>query len=362
MNYYEYDKENIAKSIKKAISEKADPSAVSYLLNERNKKISEGGAELLQYKNDSISQEAKAYIDKYKASDVQSIYDVQKDMAAQNLYNASQRAAQNYNSGEGKIASQYSDARKAMYSAYKRSLLSGEEGLAAAGLGRGAGKAASSGFGESSRLAANIAYQNNVYNSYKNQANDLSELSKEYSDSIYNAQDAYNSAIAAANADKIKNEKDEREYLKDLDKIRNEENHYQIEMQEKADKEVYDRAIEKFKLRGVVDDDYTAQILGIPVGTTTADYEKILFDNQLNMMKFESSEEQRAFKNSLLEREFNTKYEMEEFERAYDLFKGVGSVLNDDMAQILKIPVGTRYWQYVIGAQNAQTSAYKAHK
>ena len=41
MSYYDYDPNDIALSIQKAIEERAEPEAVSYLLEQRNKKIRE---------------------------------------------------------------------------------------------------------------------------------------------------------------------------------------------------------------------------------------------------------------------------------------------------------------------------------
>ena len=64
MNYYNYDKNDIAKSIKQAMDNYEKPEVVAFLLGERNKKIDENEG-LEQYKNDEITRSANAYINSY---------------------------------------------------------------------------------------------------------------------------------------------------------------------------------------------------------------------------------------------------------------------------------------------------------
>lgn len=343
MNYYEYDKNDIAKSIKKAMNESADPAAVQYLLDERNKKINAGGAQYGQYQDDALTKSANEYIKKYSASgDVDSIYEAQRELAVNNLIEAGKRNTDAYNSGIAANRNAYAEARNGMYSAYRRSALSNEENLAALGLGRGASKSASSGFGETSRMAQNTAYQNNLYNSYKNQADDIGALTRDYMENQAKAQQNYNDIVGGLAEKQV-----EYKYQEQKDRIA--ENHYITENK-------YERALEKLKLTGVVTDEQQAETLGLEVGTTTAEYEDMVFANNMDLRKFDSEEEQRAFDNSLAIRKFESENEQNLFERAYELFKSTGKIINENMASVLGIPVGTEYWEYVIAAKNANTN------
>ena len=342
MNYYEYDGNDIAKTLKKAINESADPAAVKYLLNERNNKIDAGGEKYASYKNDALTQRANEYINKYAAGDVNSILDAQRELAVNNLIEAGKRNRSAYNEGIVSNGNAYADARSGIYSAYQRGAASNEERFAAMGLGRGGSKAASSGFGETSRMAANAAYQNNVYNSYKSQAADEAKLSQQYMANQAQAQQDYNDAVAKLGEKQA-------EYGYQAEKDRAEQNRYATENE-------YEHALEKLKATGRVTDEQQAQVLGLDIGTTTAEYEDMIFSNSMELRKFDSDEEQRAFDNSMAVKKFDSESEQNMFERAYELFKSTGKVINESMASVLGIPVGTDYWEYVIAAKNANTN------
>ncbi len=354
MNYYEYDPSDIAKSIKKAINEKADPAAVEYLLNERNKKINTdiGAA---QYKGDAVTKSAEAYINKYTgvSNDAQRMYDAKRDIAAKELIELSKQSEQIYNAGVGKVRQTYADNRNDLYSAYRRSSLSNEEGLAAMGLGRGVSNAASSGFGETSRMAQLGAYQNSLYNSYKDEAAAVGALAADFAQSNYDARKTYNSKLAQIADESVSRLDDNRDYLYKMERDRVEDN-------TAITTDTYERALEKLNTIGKVTDEEQARILGLSVGDTTADYESMVFENELEMLRFESDEEQRAFENSLAEKEFANEQEQKLFERAYNLFAGIGRVASEQMAQVLGIPVGTQYWEYVVASKNASSNATSA--
>ena len=53
-------------------------------------------------------------------------------------------------------------------------------------------------------------------------------------------------------------------------------------------------------------------------------------------------------KRNLAERKFENEQQQDQFERAYNLFKGIGNVQTEEMASVLGVPVGTTYWNYVI--------------
>lgn len=83
MSYYDYDPNDIALSIQKAIDERADPAAVSYLLMERNKKISDN-PQYAGYRNDVITRQAEDYIAKYSPAstqDLDMLYEARRDLA-----------------------------------------------------------------------------------------------------------------------------------------------------------------------------------------------------------------------------------------------------------------------------------------
>lgn len=354
MNYYEYDKNNIAGALKKAINEKADPSAVKYLLDERNKKINTN-PEVAHYKNDALTKAAEEYVNKYTGVEnhVQRMYDARRDAAAMELELAGRRGEEVFLSGAEKVKNTFADARKDIYSAYRKNALSNEERLASAGLGRGINKAASSGFGESARLAKDTAYQNSIYESHRDEANAIGALASDYANSVYEADKKYAQSMADIADDTITRLDDNRDYLYKMERDRVEDNR-------NITTDEYENALGKLKLTGKVTDERQAEILGLKVGDTTADYENIVFSNDLDMLKFEFEMEQTAFENSLAEKEFESKQHQDLFERAYKLFAAAGSVVSEQMAQVLGVPVGTQYWQYVVAHKNAQNGATSA--
>ena len=93
MSFYEYDPNDIAQSIQKAIDERADPAMVSYLMAQRNKKISEN-PQLANYANDAVAQAANSYIEKYapvNTEELDMLYEARRDLAAENLAMAAQQ-------------------------------------------------------------------------------------------------------------------------------------------------------------------------------------------------------------------------------------------------------------------------------
>ena len=299
MNYYNYDKNDIAKSIKQAMDNYAKPEVVAFLLGERNKKIDENEG-LEQHKNDEITRSANAYINSYygenNKKDIDALYQERRDIAAKNLEAASQKSLDAYKAGISSNNNLFADVRRGIYSAYRRGSLGNEEVLAAGGLGRGISNKVSSGFGESSRMAQNTTYQNNIADSYAAQNKSANEIANQYAQGVIDAQKEYNKEISQIAGERIQQANDEREYKRAVD----------------AD--------------------------------------------MLKRASFESDEEQRAFENSITMRKLESDEQKELFEQAYKLFAGAGVVTNQYIADILGIPVGTKYWQYVIGQQNASTA------
>lgn len=325
MNYYEYDSNDIAKSIKKAISENADPTAVKYLLNERNKKIDADTA-LSGYKNDNVAKSAEEYVKKYTGcdSDVKRLYEIKRETAADELALLGRQNAETYKTQAGNIRAAYADKRKNVYSAYRRGGLANEEALAAMGLGRGASNTVSSGFGETSRTVWQSAEQNALLDLYKGEAADVSALASQYAQNSYDAQKQYNSAMSKLAEEEASSLEAERDYLYKLERDRADDNRKLLEAQAEEKAQNDEMEIKKLKLAA---------------------------DN-----------EQRAFENSLAQRKLEGENEKALFERAYEIFKSAGVVLNDEMAQILKIPVGTKYWEYVIDEKNASANMLRAWK
>ena len=379
-SYYNYDPNDIAKSIQRAMEDRADPDAVAYLLEERNKKITTS-PQYTGYENDMVTQAAENYIQKYSPAtqdDLDTLYEARRDLAADNLLASAIQNANTFAGGVNATQTSHANARGGMYSAYQRSALGNEEMLASQGLGRGSANRASSGFGESSRAMQSAAYQNNVYGSYQDQNAAIQALASQYMDSQNAARMAYNDALAQISSDQtrdtISQRNADREFGFKVDQSRLEEQHYNAEAQQKQQAAEYERALNKLKLTGVVTDEQQAAVLGLEVGMTTADYEDMLFTQEMNRMKFDSAEEQRAFENSLAERKFENQQQQDQFERAYNLFKAIGSVQTNEMASVLGVPIGTTYWDYVIAQRkadvdylnytvknkNANTSAAKA--
>ncbi|MBE7026106.1 MAG: hypothetical protein E7410_00850 [Ruminococcaceae bacterium] len=351
MGYYDYDKNDVAKSIQQAMDDYASPEVVKYLLNERNKKI-DSDLQYEKYRNDNVTKSAQEYIDRYSGAfgkDIDALYQAKSDAAAQRLAEASEKNLQTYNAGALANNQAYDDARKGVYSAYRRSAFGNEEMLAANGLGRGISNAPSSGYGETSRMAQNMAYQNDVYNLYKGQNDAQNALVSEYMKGEREALGEYNAALTKLADERIEQAKEQREYRRELDKDRIAE----AQLVSKSRTQDYSNALDAFKATGVVQNEEQSQILGIPVGMTTAQY-------KLDMLEFETKEEQRAFENAITQQKLLNEQQSDLFERAYELFKSAGSVVSEQMAQILGIPVGTKYWQYVIASKNAASSASNA--
>lgn len=353
-DYYNYDPNDIAKSIQKAMDDWADPNAVAYLLEERNKKI-KASPQYSGYANDALNQAASDYVQKYSPAtqgDLEALYEARRDLAADSLHTTAVQNANRFASGVDTTKSSFADVRQGLYSTYQRSALGNEEVLASQGLGRGSANSASSGFGESSRAMQAAAYQNNVYGSYQDQNTAINALASQYINSQNAARTAYNDALSQITSDQVRDmisqRNVDREFGFKVDQSR-------LETQQKQQTAEYERALNKLKLTGVVTDEQQAAVLGLEVGMTTADYEDMLFTQEMSRMKFDSEEEQRVFENSLAERKFESQQQQDQFERAYNLFKGIGSVQTDEMAAVLGVPVGTTYWDYVIAQRKADT-------
>lgn len=185
---------------------------VSDLLRNRNLKIAQNPEKYGQYQNDTFQKEAEAYLSQIAMpeSNTQKYINNMADNAnnyyqlyAQNL--AAQRDAQ----GEA-LRQQYEQVRRAAIINSAKNSLGVEEALAAKGLGRGASNAVSSGMGETSRISAQAALNNNLSNAYLAEQQALQELQNQYnsnftqftSDYLDRMSDIDAQTINQANADK----------------------------------------------------------------------------------------------------------------------------------------------------------------
>lgn len=185
---------------------------VSDLLRNRNLKIAQNPEKYGQYQNDTFQKEAEAYLSQIAMpeSNTQKYINNMADNAndyyqlyAQNL--AAQRDAQSE-----ALRQQYEQVRRAAIINSAKNSLGVEEALAAKGLGRGASNAVSSGMGETSRISAQVALNNNLSNAYLAEQQALQELQNQYnnnftqftSDYLDRMSDIDAQTISQANADK----------------------------------------------------------------------------------------------------------------------------------------------------------------
>ena len=387
MSYYNYDEKDIASTLKKAMAQGAGYNEVKMLSDARKRKIQTSGGEFAKYNNDYLTQQADAYLASknpmnYKTN-VDHLYSAREKQAADSLRLANKKSKSEYKRGINEVASQYDAARKSLESAYKRNSLINEEQLASNGLGRGGAKNPSSGYGESSRVGMLANYQTNMMNMYANQAADNYKLLENYQTQLDNNKKEYNSEISSIYKDKtddtisqidkdrnyaLNSSKADRDYNLKNQEFDNSVENEQYDRQVEASQTEYEKALNAFGKTGVVSDENQARILGVPVGTKTVEREEYESTKDLNERKFKSDEEQKQYERthpkvtstrSKSSSSSSSSSKSTEFNNAFKLFESIGYVIDENMAAILGIPVGTEYWKYTgsgIGAAETKPS------
>ena len=368
MNNYDYDERDIAKSLKKAMSNNADIEVVKYLNDARERKIANGGAETAKYADDELSAAAKSYIDSFSKKSSEKIYEAQRKAQAQSLKNAFTEAKRSFESGKNQIETTAAEAKRLYLADSARKKLDLEDSMARLGLSKGEGKKASSGFSESARamllsgaaegleriysdeenakskLAENIygkaaeaaeRYDKNINESYLNQAASEVSLENNYmnarsdkiaeSNRVYENQRDFKAEQERSNRDfEYAKYKDERDF------------------DYKRENTKFENAMKAFETAGEITTQETADALKLPIGTKTADMIKAVRDYEIE------------------NRRIDVQNSNEEFERAYIMFADTGEVMTLRQAEILGVPVGTKYWKYVTDVIRANAAATSA--
>lgn len=384
MSYYDYDEKDIAKTLKKAMSQGAAYDDVKLLLDARNEKINAGGKDMEKYRNDSITLQARNYLEsKLKNSrgyNVDKLYEARENAVAENLKIANRKNKSAFERADAETKKRYGDQRDNLKKAYRADALSDEERLAAMGLGKGITNKPSSGYGESARANMFMGYQNSLYDSmakenaersanYENYVDAEDKSRTQYNDSMdeiykqkasdsieqYNKDREYDmSRNEADRAYNLKNQQydrgvmeSDRQYAFDSDKeaYSREQDAYQRE-KEKNDTE-YERAINNFIKTGVVTDDRQAEILGLSKGTKTLEKEKSDNSYELDKQKVAISAAKAASSGRKSGSSGGSKSSSSSsFSNAYKLFQSIGYVATNEMSAALGVPIGTTYWQY----------------
>ena len=98
-----------------------------------------------------------------------------------------------------------------------------------------------------------------------------------------------------------------------------------------------------------------ADVLGLPIGTKTNERTEFEKQHELNWAEFNQAQQwhddDEAYRASVLAQRkpvYVTKStsSTQNFNNTFNLFKAVGEVVTEDMANALGLPMGTQYWQY----------------
>ena len=412
-NNYTYDPENIAESLKKAMSQNADVSVVKYLNNARKEKIASGGAGTAMYKNDALTKAADEYEKRFEKPDVSKLYEARRANLAEGLKNAHSAAKKAYDASVAAAGDDYSEARRLYVADEYKKGLNVEAGLARVGLGRGNANAATSGVGESARVKMLADSGEGLRKLYKDEADTKQELSNQLSKQYNDAYEKYSDALDKTYADQVqdsldtdKNYQSNRlENLKLNDTRQESDRDFEFEKSKTFSENEYNKAYKAFEATGVITSEAQAEILGIPKGSESLDMakvkreiateerkleldeKKLVFDQALELFSETgevTSEEQAdvlglkvgdttldaeklAFDITYSQKKLDNEETATAFENAYSLFEAVGSVTTQAQADVLGIPVGTKYWKYVTdsvranaAAQNASSNSVKA--
>ena len=155
----------------------------------RNWKIEQDPEKYERYKDDAVDKSATAYTQRIIPNTV----DADKAFASMrdNVNNQFTEQEKYYIASlmhqSDKAREEYEKMRQNSIVSAARNSLGSEEVLAAQGLGRGAAKAPSSGFGETSRMMAATSLNNNLAASYRDEQNAINELERQYNEYMFKA-------------------------------------------------------------------------------------------------------------------------------------------------------------------------------
>ncbi len=349
-NNYTYDPENIAKALQRAMSQNAAPSVVKYLNNARKEKIASGGESTAMYEGDALTKAADEYENRFAKSDVSKLHEARRNSLTEGLKNAHQAAKNIYENGVKASDEDYSEARRLFIADAHKKNLDTEEGLARLGLGMGASNGATSGIGESARVKMLSDAAEGLRKLYADEAKTKNDLSGKLADDYYKAYEKYSEGIDKTYYDQSQDSLEaDKAYtdnkislLKVNDTRQQSDRDFEYEKQTNNEKSEFEKAYKAFEATGAVQGQEQADVLGLNVGDTTLEAEKIAFENAYHEKQLENDDEK------------------EEFDNAYALFEAVGIVATQEMADILGIPIGTRYWKYVTDSVKANASSVNA--
>ena len=368
-NYYAYDEKNIAKNLQKAMSDNADPTVVRYLNEARKKKIASGGEGMQMYKNDNLTQAADEYVQSFKKPDIEKLNEARINLQKNRLKQAYAKIQNMYDSGLDAVSEAGAEARRLAAAEEMKIRFDTEDMLAKAGLGRGAYSKASSGFSESARAKLVSDAAEKIIDTYKDEQAKKMALASEAVKAISEAEQNYtqnaDKAYSQLESDSIEldnNDKNMRAKLMDMasQNRHNErdfdytkqsdmyEREYQKERDEKEfarkqSQQEYDNAMSAFEMTGVINTQRQAEILGLPIGTRSEYMEDL------------------AYRKAKDEADAKDAKDQAEFDRAYSMFTSTGVVQSSKQANVLGVPVGTTYWEYVLEKSRAETAKISAN-
>ena len=289
--------------LRRAMESGADKETVELLLNKRvEKALSDPG--LVRYANDEIYREALSYIAQAESSR-QDDYELALESARQAAVAAREEQTRQILEGLGEqektISATAARDRTAAYAAARLSALGGEEELAAMGLGQGNGTP-SSGYQETSRIARDVALQNNLGDVNSAETDALRQLAAAIRQArqtgladVAALEEEYRLRYAEYQLQRSQAEKEEREtlYQRQQDALQNYYRQAQLQQAQqqaqqqaayeqqqtayKQQQDAYNAALKRWQLTGVVSA-ADAPILGLPAGTTTASYQAQLYN------------------------------------------------------------------------------------
>lgn len=369
INYYNYDRNNIAKTLQKAMSNNADVTVVKYLNDVRKRKIADGGEEMSRYANDNLTRAADEYVESFRNANIEKINEARREAQKMSLQRAYDNIVSNYEAAEKSIEKSGSEARRAISASAHKDNVDTVDMLANLGLGGGAYANNKSGAAESAKvkLASDAAEkimdtyneeQSKKANAAQAAQSAMAAAEKEYMQNTDEAYSQLESDVLSGNDSwqerRIKqmelsadNGRDERDfdYTKEKDAYERAYNERKdaYEAAEKRQQQAFDNAMSAFEMTGVVSTEEQAEILGLPVGTKSEFMENLAYQKTLDNAELETVKQQQ------------------EFERNYNMFKDVGAVVSQSQAKVLGVPVGTQYWQYVEGMMRANASVVSAN-
>ncbi len=277
--------------LKRAMAAGADQETVQLLLDRRVEKAL-ANPSLVRYANDEVYREALQYLADAESSR-QDGYQAALDQARQAAVAAREAQTRQQidalSGQEGEIRRQAAGDRSQAVAAARLSALAGEERLAALGLGAGLG-APSSGYQETSRIARDVALQNNLAGVDASETSALRQLAAEIRQArqtgladVAELEEKYQLMYAQYEQQKQESQARQEQQLYDRqqDALKNYLQQAQWQAQQdqtryQHQQDAYEQALARWQLTGVVSE-ADAAVLGVPAGTKTASYQAQLF-------------------------------------------------------------------------------------